>query len=1380
MIKKKGISILLVVAMVLSMCATSLTALAAQPKSVETATLTIYYYMEGSGGNMIHEPYIAQQVVGSTYSVESPEIENFRLKDNSQQTIAGTLTQDTKVFVYYTYETQTFPYTIIYQGYDKSNNTTIMLDTVTKYAPADTKVPVEYREFFGYDKESVDDMSLIVTADGNATKTLTYTLKDDIYIIFRTQGSYVAPITADVGTDISNQIRAIEKPTRPGYTFAGWEYNGQVYETANSLAAALSTMPLMLTYVNAVWEPGVANYTVLTWFENADDDGYTLYSNVQVRSGMIGALVTATPSDIAMGDNDENEANNPYFGFNYARCEDTVIAADGTAVLNLYYDREIWKINFMEEAKNDETVWKTIEGKYMSLIGDKLPTQEELKEHYGPGFAYMAKTEGGNDSAMLEKFENSKSGTDKYGEQNIYPYFNSNLYQFQIRHFSYDPNADTQDQILIQTSYIYYYKSYAPGMMLIPPEGFTWSGGWWKTASTEAGLEYAGVKKNPDSNRQDELVTFWNVYQYMDVYMQRDKSLLKYISNGETIQQIQNVPYEKKLDLSLVPTNGEEHMQFEGWYTNPNLMDFMEPLSEYQMPASDLNLYAKWGPVDYTVTFDTRGGSEIPQQTVKYNTSAAEPEQPTRPGYTFTGWYTQPVGGNIWSFEQTISGDVTLYAHWRESVTAPFTINHVIQGETQPFYQQKGISTIGDTIYAAALSAEDGLYPENVYLEPQEAGSKTIVIQDNQDNSVTFVYHKIGAKNYTALYQEEGTGMQLAPSKKVEGTLNSIVTELPKEITGYTCTSQSGYQTVSLSVDQENTIVFQYQRNEDPIPDQVSIYPEDQTIYTGGESGDTNNVEFPRPIYLLQETDGTTSELGDTKFILDGDSSQSYTAEQLFEVKYYNEDGLAITSDQTYGDFAARIVLQDAYQSAFVTTEDGEPVRFQDGTLRIRYVSSFTEASQNLLTTQALKYSSEDEKAEKAAQVENTGKAGVLLPKDTTIYLNGKTQYAYPDSATGHIALFFDELLPEQAGGDNATYTNMLITHAASNGYTVDSQSSQFRYLDLVDTYDSNAWVSSSAGSDVFWPYPAGTDKNTEFQLLHFTGLHREYRMNGVSLADQVKNSEIEVVEYTKANTGIWFHIGESGFSPFALVWENDSGSSTPDPKPDPKPEPKPDPDDTGVSDWLDTQNHRLYLVGYPDITFRPERNMTRAEVAQMFYALLLDQDVEITTSFSDVPEDAWYTTAVNTLASLGMLNGYPDGTFRPDAPITRAEFTAVALAFAYEPEEMDCSYYDVFYETWYYPYVAQGTSYDWISGYPDGTFRPQNYITRAEVSIIVNNMLGRVADYNYIDKNPDKIVHFVDLEDVHWAYYSIMESTNTHEYERKNQKEIWKILWKS
>ena len=109
------------------------------------------------------------------------------------------------------------------------------------------------------------------------------------------------------------------------------------------------------------------------------------------------------------------------------------------------------------------------------------------------------------------------------------------------------------------------------------------------------------------------------------------------------------------------------------------------------------------------------------------------------------------------------------------------------------------------------------------------------------------------------------------------------------------------------------------------------------------------------------------------------------------------------------------------------------------------------------------------------------------------------------------------------------------------------------------------------------------------------------------------------------------------------------------------------DPDDTGVSDWLNTDDHLDYLDGYPDNTFQPEEDMTRAEAAQMFYNLLRDQDVDTTVSFTDVAADAWYAEAVNTLATLEIVDGVGDNRFAPERTITRAEFTTMAMRFCQE-----------------------------------------------------------------------------------------------------------------
>ena len=216
-------------------------------------------------------------------------------------------------------------------------------------------------------------------------------------------------------------------------------------------------------------------------------------------------------------------------------------------------------------------------------------------------------------------------------------------------------------------------------------------------------------------------------------------------------------------------------------------------------------------------------------------------------------------------------------------------------------------------------------------------------------------------------------------------------------------------------------------------------------------------------------------------------------------------------------------------------------------------------------------------------------------------------------------------------------------------------------------------------------------------------------------------------------------------------------------------------PDDTGVSDWLDTKNHIQYLSGYGEGKFGPEDNMTRAQAAQMFYNLLLDKDVAITVSFSDVAENAWYAEAVNTLASLGIVDGVGGGLYAPERAITRAEFTVIAMRFAHLDTSGENIFSDVSRSDWFYDQVVGSVKYGWINGYADGTFRPNNTITRAEVTTIVNRMLGRSADREYVDANIGSLTQLNDISRAHWAYYEVMEAANAHDYAIVNGKEDWK-----
>lgn len=163
--------------------------------------------------------------------------------------------------------------------------------------------------------------------------------------------------------------------------------------------------------------------------------------------------------------------------------------------------------------------------------------------------------------------------------------------------------------------------------------------------------------------------------------------------------------------------------------------------------------------------------------------------------------------------------------------------------------------------------------------------------------------------------------------------------------------------------------------------------------------------------------------------------------------------------------------------------------------------------------------------------------------------------------------------------------------------------------------------------------------------------------------------------------------------------------------------------------------------------------------------------------TFDDVPADAWYVVAVNILATLGMVTGVGDNRYDPDNQITRAEFTAIAMRFAGLETSSDSIFSDIVESAWYYNYVIVSIQYGWITGYPDGTFRPDTTITRAEVTTIVNRMLGRSADKSLIDEHAGEIRQFTDLSDSYWCYYNIMEATNTHDFTAEDNTETWTAL---
>lgn len=211
----------------------------------------------------------------------------------------------------------------------------------------------------------------------------------------------------------------------------------------------------------------------------------------------------------------------------------------------------------------------------------------------------------------------------------------------------------------------------------------------------------------------------------------------------------------------------------------------------------------------------------------------------------------------------------------------------------------------------------------------------------------------------------------------------------------------------------------------------------------------------------------------------------------------------------------------------------------------------------------------------------------------------------------------------------------------------------------------------------------------------------------------------------------------------------------------------------------LNKEDHKAYMFGYPNWDFRPNSNMTRAEVTAMFARLLKNYpstDVKYNLPYSDVFEGDWYYPAVGFMTENNIVKGYEDGTFRPNSPVTRAEFATIASKFEELIGDNVKGFSDVPTTHWALRFINSAYARGWVTGYEDGTFRPNRNITRAEVVTVTNKMLIRYADKEFVRANKDMLLHFKDLDESHWAYFNIMEATHGHDYSRRSNKldEIW------
>ena len=369
-------------------------------------------------------------------------------------------------------------------------------------------------------------------------------------------------------------------------------------------------------------------------------------------------------------------------------------------------------------------------------------------------------------------------------------------------------------------------------------------------------------------------------------------------------------------------------------------------------------------------------------------------------------------------------------------------------------------------------------------------------------------------------------------------------------------------------------------------------------------------------------------------------------------------------------------------------------------------------------------------------------------------------------------AVPLDEELTRTFGGytlvgvrDNDNLSGTTLTMPAADvvlyvEYTKDAYTVRVNYLDV----DTGEQIANSYFSDKSYEY--GEEYNVTDALRESIGrydlVEDSYALTGTVYGDVVIN-----LYYDRGYT----------------------------PRPDPGTDPDPDPDRPGDGDdttdiadeevplaelpGLNKEDHFAYIIGYEDGTVRPEGYITRAEVATIFFRLMTDEYRETywatSNLFTDVAQGNWYNNGVSTTANVGWISGYPDSTYRPNNNITRAEFATIASRFLSGDYTGGNMFNDIDGH-WAADYINRAASIGWITGYPDGSFHPDAYITRAEAVTLINRMLDRAPDADHMLEN---MIRWPDNPETAWYYEAIQEATNSHDYDRETiiDFETWTVL---
>lgn len=670
-----------------------------------------------------------------------------------------------------TYKPTLVNYTVIHyqQNIDNDNYTEVERETFKGQTESIVpEVDKDYKGFYSLLYEQPE-----IAADGSTVVEIYY---DRSYYLmyFDLDGGYgVEPIYAKYDAQIE-----VGTPLKTGYSFDGW------------IPSIPDTVPVNGGTYKASWIAGDTSFTVVFWYENADDSNYSYAGSTTIENSVSGSSINSdTYKDIYFSGRDT-----AHFTYNSVKSETQTVAGDGSTILNVYYTRNTYTLTF----RDGKTVVATINAKYNAYIADKFPINgyegRAWKDTSNRYYAYALQT--------LDRMPD-KNVTFGLYDKSSNTLKTIHYYVEKIDGDGYELLKDVETYF----NYITYEEEYHP------IEGFD------RQSAKESGFDKDNQKKFTNNE--------------VSLYYRRKSYTLSFFNYNETVTgEGGSVKYQASLnDYYFIPDypDGleENAYEFEGWYTSPGCYDGSKlDFNTANMPSDNLVLYAKWVPKIHNVRLfnnyeDAAASTNQIGETISVQHGSKVESVPSIPitgGYTFVGWFY--MDGNTekaFDFENMpVNKDMDVYAKWSSNVLKQYFIYYKTKDTDTGTDTEIAAPTVGSALagISKTFDAKGGTdlyvgYQEG-YFPETKSHTITIDIDDDGNNIYTFWYVKKAAVPYTVKYINKETGEALVTEKVVPDNLKAVVTETFVPVSGYMPDAYQKRLVVSDEANAVNEIIFYY------------------------------------------------------------------------------------------------------------------------------------------------------------------------------------------------------------------------------------------------------------------------------------------------------------------------------------------------------------------------------------------------------------------------------------------------------------------------------------------------------------------------------------------------------------------------------------------